>query len=68
LESIAGGIYTKMVTSAVGLIIGLLAYVAYDFLNAQINKTVNRIEIAAADFLEAAQETSSAIRQTPAAA
>ncbi|MBS1590382.1 MAG: MotA/TolQ/ExbB proton channel family protein, partial [Bacteroidetes bacterium] len=27
LENIAGGIYTKMVTSAVGLIIGLLAYV-----------------------------------------
>jgi biopolymer transport protein ExbB len=27
LETIAGGIYTKMVTSAVGLIIGLLAYV-----------------------------------------
>jgi biopolymer transport protein ExbB len=68
LESIAGGIYTKMVTSAVGLIIGLLAYVAYDFLNAQINKTVNRIEIASADFLEAAAETSSAIHQTPAAA
>lgn len=56
LESIAGGIYTKMVTSAVGLIIGLLAYVAYDFLNAQINKTVNRIEIASADFLEAAAD------------
>lgn len=57
LESIAGGIYTKMVTSAVGLIIGLLAYVAYDYLNAQINKTVNRIEIASSDFLEAAAET-----------
>jgi biopolymer transport protein ExbB len=58
LESIAGGIYTKMVTSAVGLIIGLLAYVAYDYLNAQINKTVNRIEIASSDFLEAAAEMS----------
>ncbi len=57
LESIAGGIYTKMVTSAVGLIIGLLAYVAYDYLNAQINKTVNRIEIASSDFLEAAADT-----------
>lgn len=60
LESIAGGIYTKMVTSAVGLIIGLLAYMAYDFLNAQINKTVNRIEIASTDFLDAVQEVSSA--------
>lgn len=56
LESIAGGIYTKMVTSAVGLIIGLLAHVAYDYLNAQIAKVVNQLEIAAADFLDILQE------------
>ena len=42
LEHIAGGIYTKMVTSAVGLIIGLLSYVAYNYINAQINKAVNK--------------------------
>jgi len=56
LESIAGGIYTKMVTSAVGLIIGLLSYVAYDFLNTQINKMVNRMEQAAAEFIDILQE------------
>lgn len=56
LESIAGGIYTKMVTSAVGLIIGLLSYVAYDFLNTQINKMVNRMELAAAEFIDILQE------------
>jgi biopolymer transport protein ExbB len=54
--SIAGGIYTKMVTSASGLIIGLLAYVAYNFLNTQINKTVNKMEAASADFLDILQE------------
>ena len=52
LEHIAGGIYTKMVTSAVGLIIGLLSYVAYNYINAQINKAVNKMEAAAADFLD----------------
>jgi len=52
LETIAGGIYTKMVTSAVGLIIGLLSYVGYAYLNAQINKAVNRIESASAEFLD----------------
>jgi biopolymer transport protein ExbB len=57
--SIAGGIYTKMVTSASGLIIGLLAYVAYNFLNAQINKTVNKMEAASADFLDILQEPTS---------
>lgn len=56
LENIAGGIYTKMVTSAVGLIIGLLAYVAYNYLNAQINKVVNRMETASVEFLDILQE------------
>ncbi len=56
LENIAGGIYTKMVTSAVGLIIGLLAYVAYNYLNAQINKNVNRMEAASVEFLDILQE------------
>lgn len=56
LENIAGGIYTKMVTSAVGLIIGLLAYVAYNFLNAQINKNINRMEASAVEFLDILQE------------
>ncbi len=55
LETIAGGIYTKMVTSAVGLIIGLLSYVGFAYLNAQINKTVNRIESASAEFLDTIQ-------------
>ena len=54
--SIAGGIYTKMVTSASGLIIGLLAYVAYNFLNTQINKTVNKMEAASAEFIDVLQE------------
>ena len=57
LETIAGGIYTKMVTSAVGLIIGLLAYVGYAYLNAQISKNVNRIETAAVEFLDLIQPT-----------
>lgn len=56
LENIAGGIYTKMVTSAVGLIIGLLAYVAHNYLNAQINKNVNRMETASVEFLDILQE------------
>ncbi len=56
LETIAGGIYTKMVTSASGLIIGLLAYVGYAYLNAQINKTVNRIESVSAEFLDTIQQ------------
>jgi biopolymer transport protein ExbB len=57
LETIAGGIYTKMVTSATGLIIGLLAYMGYAYLNAQINKNVNKMEAASVEFLDIVQDT-----------
>ncbi len=56
LGEIAGGIYTKMITSATGLIVGLLAYVGYNFLTAQIDKTANKMEAASADFLDVLQE------------
>jgi len=54
--AIAGGIYTKIITSASGLIIGLLAYVGYNFLNSQINKVVNKMEAASSDFIDILQE------------
>jgi biopolymer transport protein ExbB len=56
LPTIAGGIYTKMVTSAAGLIIGLLANLCYAYLNAQINRNVNRFESASVEFLDLLQE------------
>jgi biopolymer transport protein ExbB len=56
LGEIAGGIYTKMITSATGLIIGLLAYVAYNFLNTQVDKTANKMEMASAEFIDVLQE------------
>src|SRR5436190_1661769 len=49
LSTIASGIYVKMITSATGLIIGLLAYVGHSFLNAQVDKTINKMEVASAD-------------------
>jgi len=56
LSTIAGGIYTKMVTSASGLIIGLIAYVGYNFLSTQIDKTANKMESASSDFIDILQE------------
>lgn len=56
LSTIAGGIYVKMITSASGLIIGLIAYVGYSFLNAQIDKTVHKMEVASAEFTDILQE------------
>jgi biopolymer transport protein ExbB len=54
--SIAGGIYTKLITSITGLVIGLGAYLAYSYLNTQIDKAANKMEAASADFLDILQE------------
>jgi len=53
---ISQGIYTKLITSITGLVIGLLAYLAYNFLNTQIDKTANKMELASSDFLDVLQE------------
>jgi biopolymer transport protein ExbB len=50
LNTIAGGIYTKMITSATGLIIGLIAYVGHNYLTTQIDKTANKMETARAKY------------------
>ena len=57
LNTIAGGIYTKMITSATGLIIGLIAYVGHNYLSTQIDKAANKMETASADFLDILQES-----------
>lgn len=56
IQSMADGIYTKLISSALGLIIGLLAYIAYNYLNTQIDKTGNRMEVASAEFVDILQE------------
>ncbi|RYD89538.1 MAG: MotA/TolQ/ExbB proton channel family protein, partial [Sphingobacteriales bacterium] len=56
IQTMAGGIYTKMITSATGLIIGLLAYIAHNFLSTQVDKTANRMEAASAEFIDVLQE------------
>src|SRR6195952_1947421 len=42
-NTIADGIYVKMITSATGLIIGILTYLGFSFLNAQIRKVENKM-------------------------
>jgi biopolymer transport protein ExbB len=56
LNTIAGGLYVKLVTSISGLLIGLLAFLSYSYLHTQIDKTANKMEVAAADFLDILQE------------
>ena len=56
ISNIAGGIYVKMISSASGLIIGIIAYVGYRFLNSQIDKTTHKMEAAANEFIDVLQE------------
>ncbi len=55
-NTIADGIYIKMITSATGLIIGILAYIGHSYLAAQINRIENKMEIASAEFIDTLQE------------
>src|ERR1017187_2634040 len=56
ISNIAGGIYVKMISSASGLIIGIIAYVGYRYLNSQIDKATNKMEVASAEFIDILQE------------
>src|SRR5665213_1380757 len=55
-NTIADGIYIKMITSATGLIIGILAYIGHSYLVAQITRIENKMEIASAEFADILQE------------
>lgn len=55
LNTIAGGLYVKIVTSLTGLMIGLVAFLGYSYLVTQVDKAANRMEVAANDFLDTLQ-------------
>lgn len=56
VSQIADAMYVKLITSASGLIIGMLAYLGYSFLDTQVNRTANRMEAASSDFIDMLQE------------
>ncbi len=53
---IAGGIYVKMITSATGLMIGIVTYLGLSYLQSRIRKVENRMEAASAEFIDILQE------------
>jgi len=56
VSQIADAMYVKLITSASGLIIGMLTYLGYSYLDTQINRTANRMESASSDFIDMLQE------------
>jgi len=49
---LSNGIYTAMVTTVGGLIVGILAYLAYNYLVARVENVVNQLEASTMDFMD----------------
>lgn len=56
ISQIADAMYIKLITSATGLIIGMLAYLGHSYLDTQINRTGNLMEAASSEFIDVLQE------------
>jgi biopolymer transport protein ExbB len=56
ISAISGGIYIKMFTSAAGLIVGIFAFVAYNYLNSMIDRVVHKMESSTFEFIDLLQE------------
>jgi biopolymer transport protein ExbB len=52
ISLISGGLYEKLITSGVGLSIGIIAYVAYHYLNNRVNKLVHNWEFHSVRFID----------------
>lgn len=52
----AGGIYTALVTTVAGLIVGIAALFAYNYLVARINKVMHTMEARTMDFMDLLNE------------
>lgn len=56
MGSLAEGIYTAMTTTVAGLIVGIIAYIGYNFLVVRTDKVVHQMEATAVDFLDMLNE------------
>jgi biopolymer transport protein ExbB len=52
IGTVSAGLYTKMVSSASGLIVGILAYIGYHWLNQLLNKAIHQLEWNAMNFID----------------
>ena len=56
IGTISGGLYVKMITSASGLIIGIIAYVLYHILNIMVDRIILKMETDAIEFIDLLEE------------
>lgn len=56
ISTFSGGIYTALVTTVAGLIVGVVALFAYNYLVARINSVMNRMESQTMEFMDLLNE------------
>lgn len=53
---IAGGLYEKMITSAAGLLVGIIAHISFHYLNTMIDRVSFQLENTTVEFIDLIQE------------
>lgn len=56
VDQLAGGIYTALVTTVTGLIVGIIAYFAYNYLVTRVGKVVFNMEARTMEFMDILNE------------
>ena len=52
VEMLSKGIYTAMVTTVAGLVVGIIAYIAYNYLVTKVEKVIFQMEARTTEFLD----------------
>lgn len=53
---LSSGIYTAMITTVAGLMVGIIAYLAYNYLVSRVQKVIHKMEYTSIDFIDLLQE------------
>ena len=56
ISLIAGGLYEKMITSASGLLVGIIAHIGFHYLNAMLDRVSFQLESTTVEFIDLIQE------------
>ena len=59
ISILAGGIYEALVTTVAGLVVGIIALFAYNYLTARVNHIMNQLENKTMEFMDLLNETAS---------
>ncbi len=53
---LSSGIYTAMITTVAGLVVGIIAYLGYNYLVTRVSKVIHKMEYSSIEFIDLLQE------------